>query len=65
MSATVLQVSLWLLLLVLLLWPPYVTEHAIIFLPCDLYLLLSFFPRLISAVGDGMSATHGVALVRI
>ena len=26
-----------------------------IFLPCDLYLLLSFFPRVISAVGDWMS----------
>jgi len=35
-----------------LLWSPYVIGPAIIFLPCDFY-LLSFFPRLISAVGDG------------
>jgi len=35
----------------LLLWPPYVIGQAIIFLPCDFYLLsIFFFPRLISAV---------------
>jgi len=37
---------------------PYVTGQTIIFLLCDFYLLslgLSFFPRLISAVGDWMS----------
>jgi len=47
----------------LLLWSPYVIGQTIklIFLPCDFYLsscflfLLSFFPRLISAVGDWMS----------
>jgi len=40
-----------------LLWPPYVIGADIIFLPCDFYLLSSssFFPRLISAVGDWMS----------
>jgi len=42
------------------LWPPYVIEHAIIFVPCGFYLsfflfLLSFFPRLISAAADWMS----------
>jgi len=55
------------------LWSPYVTGQNIIFLPCGFYLssfFLSFFPRLISAVGDWMSnvyhtSTHGVALVRI
>ena len=43
--------------IVVFLWPPYVVGQAIIFLPCDFYLLLSstFFPRLISAVGDWMS----------
>ena len=43
------------LVLLLLLWPPYVIGGAIIFLPCSFFLLLSFFPRLISAVGDWMS----------
>jgi len=42
-----------------LLWPPYGIGQAIIFLPGGFYLyfffLLSFFPRLISAVGDWMS----------
>ena len=38
------------------LWSPYVIGQTIIFLPYDFYLLLSsFFPRLISAVGDWMS----------
>jgi len=41
---------------VVLLWSPYVIGQTIIFLPCDFYLLSSsFFPRLISAVGDWMS----------
>jgi len=40
-----------------LLWPPYVIGQAIIFLPCGFFLLLSFFPHLISAVADWMSAT--------
>jgi len=42
-----------------LLWSPYVIGHTIIFLPCDFYLLsffLFFFPRLISAAADWMSA---------
>jgi len=43
--------------------------QTIIFLPCGFFflLLLSFFPRLISAVTDWMSAilAHIVALVRI
>ena len=47
--------TLWLSLL----WSPYVIGQTIIFLPCDfflsIYLLLSFFPRLISAVGDWIS----------
>jgi len=38
---------------VLWLWPPCVADADIRFLPCDFY--LSFFPRLISAVGDWMS----------
>jgi len=39
------------------LWSPYVIGQTIIFLPCSFFLLLSssFFPRLISAVGDWMS----------
>ena len=36
-----------------LLWSPYVIGQTVIFLPCDFY--LSFFPCLISAVGDWMS----------
>ena len=44
----------------LLLWPPYVIGQAIYifilwFLLLLLLLLLSFFPRLISAIGDWMS----------
>ena len=38
------------------LWPPYVIEQAIIFLPCGYFFFLIFFPRLISAVADWMSA---------
>jgi len=39
------------------LWPPYGIEQAIIFSSCRLfYLSSSFFPRLISAVADWMSA---------
>ena len=38
------------------LWSPYGIEQTIIFLPCDFYLLSSFFPRLISAAVDWMSA---------
>ena len=38
------------------LWPPWVADADIIFLPCGFF--LSFFiPRLISAVGDWMSTT--------
>jgi len=37
-----------------LLWSPYVIGQTIIFLPCDFH-LLSFFPCLISVVGDWMS----------
>jgi len=33
----------------------HVIGQTIIFLPCDFYLSSSFFPRLISAVGDWMS----------
>jgi len=40
-----------------LLWSPYVIGQTIIFLPCGFFFFfLSFFPRLISAVGDWMSA---------
>ena len=39
-----------------LLWSPYVIGHTIIFSSCGFFLLLSFFPRLISAVGDWMYA---------
>jgi len=39
-----------------LLWTPYVIGQTIIFLPCGFFfLLLSFFPRLISAAADWMS----------
>ena len=41
------------------LWSPYVIGQTIIFLPCSFFpsfFLLLFFPRLISAVGDWMSA---------
>jgi len=38
------------------LWSPNVIGQIIIFLPCDFFLLLSFFiPRLISAAVDWMS----------
>jgi len=37
------------------LWPPCVADADIIFLPCSLFYLLSFFHRLISAVADWMS----------
>jgi len=37
-----------------LLWPPYVADADIIFLPCGFFFLF-FFPRLISAVGYWMS----------
>jgi len=40
----------------LLLWSPYGTGQTIIFLPCRLFYLLFFFPRLISAVAHWMSA---------
>jgi len=48
------------MLLLLLLWPPYVIGQAIIFLPCGFFLLLSsffllLFHRLISAAADWMS----------
>ena len=39
-----------------LLWPPCVADADIIFLPCGFFYLLSFFPRLISAIADWMSA---------
>jgi len=52
-----------------LLWPPCVADAGIIFLPCGFFLLMSSFPRLISAAADWMSTiytlTHGVTLVRI
>jgi len=38
-----------------LLWSPCVADVDIIFLPCGFDLLLSSFPRLISAVADWMS----------
>jgi len=37
------------------LWPPCVADADIISLPCGFFFLLSFFPRLISAVADWMS----------
>jgi len=52
------------------LWSPYVIGQTIIFLPCDFYLLLSFFflfsPNLSRHRLDVChTSTHGVALVRI
>jgi len=56
-------ISIQLILLLLL----YVTGQTIIFLPCGFFFLsfyLSFFPRLISAIADWMSAilAHMVSL---
>jgi len=52
-----------------LLWSPYVIGQTIIFLPCDFYLLLSFFlssPNLSCRRLDVChTSIHGVALVRI
>jgi len=54
-----------------LLWPPYVIGGPLYVCPVvSIFYLLSFFPRLISAVGDwmitiGPTSAHGVALVRI
>ena len=52
-----------------LLWSPYVIGQTIIFLPCDFYLLSSFFffsPNLSGRRLDVYhTSTHGVALVRI
>ena len=39
------------------LWSRYGIGQTIILLPCGFFFLSSFFPRLISAVGDWMSAT--------
>jgi len=39
-----------------LLWSPYGIGQTIKFLPCGFFFLLSFFPRLISAAADWMSA---------
>jgi len=52
----------------LLLWSPYVIGQTIIFLPCDFYLLSSFFssPNLGGRRLDVYhTSAHGVALVRI
>ena len=49
-----------------LLWSPYVIGQTIIFLPCDFYLLSSFFssPNLSGPRLDVYhTSTHGVALV--
>jgi len=51
-----------------ILWSPYVIGQTIIFLPCDFYLLSSFFssPNLSGRRLDVYhTSTHGVALVRI
>ena len=52
-----------------LLWPPYVIGQAIIFLPCDFYLLLLsifFSPNLSGQRLDVYhTSAHGVALVQI
>jgi len=52
-----------------LLWPPYGIGQAIIFLPCDFYLLLSIFFSSPNLSGWRLDVyhtfTHGVALVRI
>ena len=50
-----------------ILFTPQLADADIIFLHCGFYLLLSFFPRLISVVGDWMStilpsSTHGANL---
>jgi len=39
------------IVILLLLWPPYLTGQVITFLPCGFF-LSSFFPRLISAVAE-------------
>jgi len=53
-----------------LLWPPYGIGQAIMFLPCDFYLLSIFYlfssPNLSGRRLDVYhTSTHGVALVRI
>jgi len=61
--------ALWFLFLLSSLWPPCVADADIIFLPCGLFFLLSFFlssPNLSRRRLDIYHAsTHGVALVRI
>jgi len=54
------------------LWSPYVIGQAIIFLPCDFYLLSSFFLFFLSSPNLSRrrldvchTSTHGVALVQI
>ena len=54
-----------------LLWPPYVIGAKIIFLPCDVYILLLLSSSFPSPNLSGRrldvyhTSTHGVALVRI
>ena len=52
-----------------LLWPPYAIGHAIIFLPCDFYLLSIFFFSSSNLSGRRLdiyhTSTQGVALVQI
>ena len=51
------------------LWSPYVIGQTVILLPCDFYLLLSFFISSPNLSGRRLdvyhTSTHGVALVRI
>jgi len=51
------------------LWSPYVIRQTIIFLPCDFYLLSSFFFSSQNLSGRRLdvyhTSTHGVALVQI
>jgi len=46
----------WIIHIQLFLWPPCIADVDIIFLPCSLFYISSFFPHLISAVVDWMSA---------
>ena len=58
------------ILVVLFLWSPYVIGQTIIFLPCDFYLLSSFFFSFLAYLSCREmdvyhTSTHGMALVRI
>jgi len=52
-------------LILCLLWSPYVIGQTIIFLPCGFFLSFFFFPRLISAIADWISTGHPCKFQRV